>query len=109
VFPAQTALFVAVGLWGGSLSGSLLLGVDPGVYWSSVDRAVEAEDVRECLMKAVTFGWLTISICAFQGFHAHRIRRATGARAVSAATTKAVVLSSIIVLAADYVITSFLV
>lgn len=109
VFPAQTALFVAVGLWGGSLSGSLLLGVDPGIYWSSVHRAVEGEDVRECLMKAVTFGLLTISICAYQGFHAHRARRATGARAVSAATTKAVVISSIMVLAADYVITSFLV
>ena len=109
VFPAQTALFVAVGLWGGSLSGSLLLGVDPGIYWSSVHRAVESEDVRECLMKAVTFGLLTIGICAFQGFNAHRIRLATGARAVSAATTKAVVLSSIVVLAADYVITSFLV
>lgn len=109
VFPAQTALFVAVGLWGGSLSGSLLLGVDPGIYWASVDRAVESEDVRECLMKAVTFGLSTICICAFQGFNAHRMRRATGARAVSAATTKAVVLSSIAVLAADYVITSFLV
>jgi len=109
VFPAQTALFVAVGLWGGSLSGSLLLGVDPGIYWSSVHRAVEAEDVRECLVKALTFGALTIGICACQGFHAHRIRRATGARAVSAATTKAVVISSIAVLAADYVITSFLV
>ncbi len=109
VFPAQTALFVAVGLWGGSLSGSLLLGVDPGIYWSSVHRAVEAEDVRECLIKALTFGALTIGICAYQGFHAHRIRRATGARAVSAATTKAVVISSIAVLAADYVITSFLV
>lgn len=109
VFPAQTALFVAVGLWGGSLSGSLLLGVDPGVYWSSVARAVDAEDVRECLTKAVTFGLLTIGICAYQGFHAHRIRGATGARAVSAATTKAVVISSICILAADYVITSFLV
>ncbi|MEX1111083.1 MAG: ABC transporter permease [Chthoniobacterales bacterium] len=109
VFPAQTALFVAVGLWGGSLSGSLLLGVDPGIYWSSVHRAVESEDVRECLIKALTFGALTIGICAYQGFHAHRIRRATGARAVSAATTKAVVISSIAVLAADYIITSFLV
>jgi phospholipid/cholesterol/gamma-HCH transport system permease protein len=109
VFPAQTALFVAVGLWGGSLSGSLLLGVDPGVYWASVQRAVESEDVRECLLKAVTFGLLTISICAYQGFHAHRIRGATGARAVSSATTKAVVISSIAVLAADYVITSFLI
>jgi phospholipid/cholesterol/gamma-HCH transport system permease protein len=109
VYPAQTALFVAVGLWGGSLSGSLLLGVDPGLYWAAVDRAVESEDVRECLMKAVTFGLLTISICAYCGFHAHRTRRATGARAVSAATTKAVVVSSIAVLAADYIITSLLV
>jgi phospholipid/cholesterol/gamma-HCH transport system permease protein len=109
VYPAQTALFVAVGLWGGSLSGSLLLGVDPGLYWAAVDRAVESEDVRECLMKAVTFGLLTISICAYCGFHAHRARRATGARAVSAATTKAVVVSSIAVLAADYIITSLLV
>jgi phospholipid/cholesterol/gamma-HCH transport system permease protein len=109
VYPAQTALFVAVGLWGGSLSGSLLLGVDPGLYWAAVDRAVESEDVRECLMKAVTFGLLTISICAYCGFHAHRTRRATGARAVSAATTKAVVFSSIAVLAADYIITSLLV
>ncbi|MFM8460148.1 MAG: MlaE family ABC transporter permease, partial [Chthoniobacterales bacterium] len=108
-FPMQTALFVVVGLIGGSLSGSLLLGVDPGVYWSSVERAVKEQDVRECFTKAVTFGLLTISICSYQGFHAHRIRRATGARAVSAATTKAVVLSCIAVLAADYVITSFLV
>ncbi len=109
VFPMQTALFAGVGLWGGSLSGSLLLGVEPGLYWSAVERAVESEDVRECLLKAVTFGLLTISICAYCGFHAHRASGVTGARAVSAATTKAVVLSCIVVLAADYVITSFLV
>lgn len=109
VFPIQTALFVAVGLWGGSLSGSLLLGVESGVYWSSVERAVGMADVRECFLKAATFGLLTISICAYHGFNAHRCRSATGARAVSAATTLAVVQSSIIVLAADYVITSFLV
>ena len=109
VFPLQTALFVGVGLWGGSLSGSLLLGVEPGLYWSAVERAVESDDVRECLLKAVTFGLLTISICAYCGFFANRTVRATGARAVSAATTKAVVISCIVVLAADYVITSFLV
>jgi phospholipid/cholesterol/gamma-HCH transport system permease protein len=109
VFPIQTALFVAIGLWGGSLSGSLLLGVDPGVYWSSVERAVESKDVRESSMKAATFGLLTISVCAYHGFNAHRCRSAVGARAVSASTTRAVVHSSIIILAADYVITSFLV
>ncbi len=109
VFPLQTALFVAVGLWGGSLSGSLLLGVESGVYWSSVERAVEAPDVRECFIKAAIFGLLTISICAYHGFNAHRCRTATGARAVSASTTRAVVHSSIVVLAADYIVTSFLV
>jgi len=109
VFPLQTALFVAVGLWGGSLSGSLLLGVESGVYWSAVERAVGSRDVRECFLKAATFGILTISLCAFHGFNAHRCRSATGARAVSASTTQAVVQSSIVVLAADYIITSFLV
>lgn len=109
VFPLQTALFVAIGLFGGSLSGSVLLGVDTGVYWSGVERAIGASDVRECFTKAATFGLLTTAICAYHGFNAHRCRHATGARAVSASTTLAVVQSSIAVLAVDYAITSFLV
>jgi len=109
VFPLQTALFVAIGLYGGSLSGSLLLGVEPGIYWSSVERAIQAQDVWECFIKATVFGILTIGLCAYQGFHANRGQSATGARAVSRATTRAVVQSSIAVLIADYVITSLLV
>jgi phospholipid/cholesterol/gamma-HCH transport system permease protein len=109
VYPMQTALFVTVGLWGGSLSGSLLLGLQPGVYWSAVERAVASEDVNECLIKAAVFGILTISLCCFHGFYTHRNRSDSGAQGVSASTTRAVVQSSILVLAADYVITSFLV
>jgi phospholipid/cholesterol/gamma-HCH transport system permease protein len=108
-FPMQTALFVSIGLWGGSASGSMLLGLEPGVYWSAVERAVEPRDVRECLLKAVTFGLLTVALCAYHGYHANRSLAGSGARAVSASTTRAVVQSSIVVLAADYVITSFLV
>lgn len=107
-YPMQTALFVAVGLWGGWLSGSLMLGLEPGVYWSSVERAVEIADLRECLVKACIFGLMTVGVCCYCGYNAHRNRSATGARAVSAATTRAVVLSCVLVLAADYVITSFL-
>lgn len=109
VFPMQAALFVTVGLWGGSVSGSLLLGLESGIYWSAVERAIEAQDVQECFTKAAVFGLLTIGLCCYHGFNAHRCRSATGARAVSSSTTRAVVQSCIIVLAADYVITSFLV
>jgi phospholipid/cholesterol/gamma-HCH transport system permease protein len=109
IYPMQTALFVTVGLWGGSLSGSLLLGLQPGVYWSAVERAVGSADVRECFIKAATFGLLTVALCCYHGFNSHRNRGASGARGVSASTTRAVVQSSILVLTADYVITSFLV
>lgn len=109
VYPMQAALFVTVGLVGGSLSGSVLLGLESSTYWSAVERAVEGQDVRECFTKAAVFGLLTIGLCAYHGFNAHRCRSATGAQAVSASTTRAVVQSCIMVLAADYVITSFLV
>jgi phospholipid/cholesterol/gamma-HCH transport system permease protein len=108
-FPIQTAFFALVGIWGGFLSGSLLLPLQSGVYWSSVHLAVKSADVRECFLKAVVFGLLTTAICAHNGYNTHRRSRATGARAVSASTTRAVVLASIAVLAADYVITSLLV
>jgi len=109
VYPLQAALFVTIGLVGGALSGSVLLGLESGVYWSAVERAVESRDVRECFMKAAVFGLLTIGLCSYHGFNAHRNRSYTGARAVSASTTRAVVQSCIVVLAADYVITSFFV
>lgn len=109
VFPIQTSFFALVGLIGGYLSGSVLLKMQAGVYWSAVYSAVQPRDIRECFIKAAIFGLLTIAICAYNGFNAHRRRNATGARAVSASTTRAVVFSSIAVLAADYIITSMLV
>ncbi len=109
VFPMQTALFCTVGLWGGSVSGTMLLGLEPGIYWSAVERAVEMRDVRECMVKALTFGLLTTALCAYHGFNAHRSKAGSGARAVSSSTTLAVVQSCILVLAADYLITSFLI
>ena len=109
VFPIQTAFFCLIGLVGGYLSGSVVLALQPGVYWSAVFHAVHPVDVRESMIKASVFGVLTIAICAYNGFNAHRRSTSSGARAVSASTTRAVVISSIIVLAADYVITSFLV
>jgi phospholipid/cholesterol/gamma-HCH transport system permease protein len=109
VFPILTIVFVLVGIFGGYLSGSCLLGLDGAVYWSNVHSAVRFEDVRECLLKALVFGIVTIAICCHSGFTAHRRIGVSGSRAVSLSTTRAVVFSSIATLAVDYVITSFLV
>lgn len=108
-FPIQTTFFTLVGQVGGWISGTVVLALQGNVYWSAVFRAVGPADVRECLLKAVVFGLLTTAICAHNGYNTHRRRLASGARAVSASTTRAVVLSSISVLAADYLITSLLV
>jgi phospholipid/cholesterol/gamma-HCH transport system permease protein len=109
VFPILTVAFVLVGLAGGYLSGSVLLGLDSGVYWSAVHSAIRPPDVRECLLKALVFAAITIAICCHSGFTAHRRRGVSGSRAVSVSTTRAVVLASIATLGADYLITSFLV
>jgi len=109
VFPVHTAIFALVGLFGGYLSGTVLLNVQPGVYWAAVHTAVSGDAVAECFTKAAVFGLLTIAICAYNGFNSHRRSNSTGARAVSASTTRAVVFSSIMVLATDYLITSLLV
>ncbi|MCS7008844.1 MAG: ABC transporter permease [Chthoniobacterales bacterium] len=108
VFPMQTAIFVIVGLWGGWISGSWILGLDAGVYWSSIEKAIEMRDVRESFLKAAVFGFLCIGVCAHQGYNAHRCGL-RGAKAVSFSTTRAVVVSSVLILATDYVITSFLI
>jgi phospholipid/cholesterol/gamma-HCH transport system permease protein len=106
VFPIMAALFTLVALSGGWLSGSVVLPVPSTVYWSGVFNAVQPTDVVECFIKSVTFGALVAILCAHNGYNTHRRSRSTGARAVSASTTRAVVVSSIMILAADFVITS---
>jgi phospholipid/cholesterol/gamma-HCH transport system permease protein len=109
VFPILTVAFTLVGLAGGYLSGSALLGLDGGVYWSAVHSAIRPADVRECILKALVFGLITMAICCHSGFTTHRRTGVGGSRAVSVSTTRAVVLASVATLAADYLITSFLV
>ena len=107
-FPILTAIFDIIGIFGGYLSGCVLLSLDPGVYWKGVRESVQWSDVRGGFIKALVFGYLTICICTYRGFNTHRKSSLRGVRGVSESTTRAVVWSSVIVLASDYVITSFL-
>lgn len=107
-FPMLTAIFDLIGIFGGYVTGSLLLNVDAGVYWNKVFESVSWADVRGGFLKSLVFGLVTITICAYRGFNTHRKASFPGVRGVSESATRAVVWSSISVLAFDYLITSFL-
>ena len=106
-FPLLTTFFDLIGIIGGHLTGVVLLGVDEGAYWNRIYESVSVDNILNGLTKAVVFAVLTTLICAFQGYFTHLKSDVPGARGVSQTTTRAVVLSSIAILASDYVITSF--
>jgi phospholipid/cholesterol/gamma-HCH transport system permease protein len=107
-FPFLTAIFDVVGIMGGYLTGSVLLGINSGVYFGRVDSSVMMKDVNGGFIKAFCFAAIVATICCFQGYMTHTRREGFGAKGVSLATTSAVVISCVLILVADYVLTSFL-
>jgi len=107
-FPILTALFDLVGIFGGYVSGVVLLGGDSGAYLYRMDASVDWVDVRGGFIKSIVFAILVITLCCFQGYFTHMRRDSYGAKSVSLSTTSAVVLSCVMILVSDYVVTSFL-
>jgi phospholipid/cholesterol/gamma-HCH transport system permease protein len=107
-FPILTALFDLVGIFGGYVSGVVLLGGDSGAYLYRMDASVDWVDVRGGFIKSIVFAILVITLCCFQGYFTHMRRDSFGAKSVSLSTTSAVVLSCVMILVSDYVVTSFL-
>lgn len=107
-FPLLTAIFDFIGIMGGYLSGSVLLGLGKGVYFSSVESGIELLDVTGGFLKALVFALIAINTCCYRGFYAHTGSAGFGSKAVALATTGAVVQSCVLVLTADYILTSFL-
>jgi len=103
--PLLTAIFcvMAIGVAGGHAIGVELLGVDSGSYWSQIRSSVELEDIRQMLIKALAFGFTVSWIAVYQGYHA-----APTSEGVSRATTGTVVVSSLAILALDFVLTAFM-
>ena len=107
-FPLLTALFNLTGIIGGYVSAVLLLGLNSGTYFNSVQSGVGMEDITGGLVKSVVFAVLVSTICCFQGYFTHMRKDSYGAKAVGLSTTSAVVLSCVSILVSDYVVTSFL-
>lgn len=102
--PLLAILFSAIGVIGGYFLGVSVLGVDQGVFWSAMQQGVDfQQDVMNGIYKSFVFGLLISLLAVFMGYDAS----ATPA-GVAAATTQTVVLSSLIVLAMDFSLTSMM-
>jgi phospholipid/cholesterol/gamma-HCH transport system permease protein len=101
--PLLTALFTVSGLFVARVFGVNVLGLDAAGFAASVESAIESSDVVEGLTKSALFSLLIAWISTYRGFHA-----SGGARGVGQATTRAVVETSVLVLALDYALTALL-
>jgi len=107
-FPLLTAFFDLIGIFGGYLTGVVLLGVNQGAYFYRIHTYVDMVDIRGGFIKSLIFAVLVSTICCYQGYFAHLRTDSYGAKSVSLSTTSAVVFSCVMILVSDYVVTSFL-
>ena len=99
--PLLVAVFNVIGIFGAQLIGVQLLGVDTGAFWSQMQGAVELGDVNEGIVKSVCFGFACSLVAVYEGYHA-----TPTAEGVGLATTRTVVISSVLTLLIDYILTA---
>ena len=101
--PLLAVVFVAVAMLGAYFVGVAHLGLDAGGFWSQLQHGVGFYDnvFLGVLVKSFVFGSLCAAISVFQGFVC-----VPTAQGIAQATTRTVVLSSLAVLGADFLLTS---
>lgn len=99
--PLLVAIFNVVAIYGGMVVAVHWLGSDPGGFWSGMQDTVELwEDLGKGMLKAVVFAVLVTWVAVFQGYDADPT-----AEGIGLATTRTVVMSSVLVLAIDFLLT----
>jgi phospholipid/cholesterol/gamma-HCH transport system permease protein len=102
--PVLAAVFSAVGIIGGWVVGVLMIGVDAGSFWSQMQGGVDVwRDVGNGIVKSCVFGVTVTFVALYQGFEAQPTPEG-----VSKATTRTVVVASLLVLALDFVLTALM-
>jgi phospholipid/cholesterol/gamma-HCH transport system permease protein len=101
--PILVAIADSIGVFGGYVVSTASLGFNGAVYLKNTADFVTQGDVTSGLIKAAVFGFIIALMGTYNGFHSKG-----GAQGVGAATTNAVVSASILILAANYILTSVL-
>jgi phospholipid/cholesterol/gamma-HCH transport system permease protein len=102
--PVLAVLFSAVGILGAYVVAVQLIGVDAGNFWSIMQNGVDVwRDVGNGIIKSFVFGVICTFVAVYQGYEAQATPEG-----VAHATTRTVVISSLSVLATDFVLTALM-
>ncbi len=99
--PILVGIADSIGVFGGYVVATQSLGFNGSVYLENTANFVTQADINSGLIKAAAFGFIIALMGCYNGFHSKG-----GAQGVGQATTNAVVSASILILAANYVLTS---
>jgi phospholipid/cholesterol/gamma-HCH transport system permease protein len=103
VIPMLIVLAMILGIYGGRVAGSMS-GIIPGeVFDKGLREGFVAYNVFFSIIKAYTFAFIIASIPSYFGYHVKG-----GALEIGRASTKSVVVSCILILFADYVLSALL-
>jgi len=101
--PILTAIGDSIGVMGGYVVSVYSLDFNGTSYLKNTVDFAHQDDITSGLIKAAVFGFIVALMGCYNGFNSKG-----GAQGVGNATTAAVVTSSILILAADYVLTALL-
>jgi phospholipid/cholesterol/gamma-HCH transport system permease protein len=101
--PLLAAIGNIIGILGGFFVSTRRLNFNPDSYMLNTMQFLKLEDVTSGLLKAAVFGFIIALMGCYNGINSTK-----GAEGVGRATTNAVVSSSILILAANYLLTELL-
>jgi phospholipid/cholesterol/gamma-HCH transport system permease protein len=101
--PILVAIGDTIGIMGGYIVGTRSLGFNSYAYIKNTTANLQLDDVTSGLIKAAVFGFIIAIMGCYHGFNSKG-----GAQGVGRATTNAVVSAAILILAANFALTSLL-
>ena len=102
--PVLAIIFSAIGNIGSWFVGVQLIGTDNGAFWSQMQNGVDLYiDVVNSVIKSFVFGVIVGLVALFQGYSSRPTPDG-----VSRATTRTVVISSLLVLGVDFMMTALM-
>jgi phospholipid/cholesterol/gamma-HCH transport system permease protein len=99
-----TIISDAVGTMGGAFVSVTMLGQNGSQYFHTAYQALQYPDVLQGLVKPLVFGFIIATIGCFYGMNTRG-----GTQGVGRSTTQAVVVSSVLIIFVDFVISRFMI